>query len=279
MKGQDFGATQRLERAYGSAIKRLLSYVLPKPEKAETFDGYLHRLSEVSQREDVREVSEYLAGRMVRWVNVLNTKGWRAAANKTQRTRHLHSLLMREMGQATGSEVTRMTRVNASYISSIPRQAAEQLGKEVLRAQQAGARPGTIAKMLQRRYPKLLRSKIALLSRTETQKASLALTQSRAEDLNLPFYIWSTSEDQRVRLSHRRLNNVVIPWAEPPSPEKLFGEPSIGNYHAGGVFNCRCTQIVVLGLDDIHFPASVYWHGAVRNMTRSQFKTICGAHG
>lgn len=279
MKGQDFGATARLERAYGSAIKRLLKYVLPRTQPEESLQSYLHRLADVSQREDVREVSEYLAGRMVRWTNILNTKGWRAAANKAQRSRHLHSLLMREMTTPFGSKVAGLTRINARYIQDIPRHAAEQLEKDVLRMQQDGVRPSTIGRALQRRFPKLLRSKINALSRDGSQRASLALTQARAESLNLPFYIWSTSEDGRVRLSHRRLNGVLIPWAEPPAPEKLFGEPSNGHYHAGGVFNCRCTQMVVLSIHDVHFPASVYWKGAIRTMTKVQFRSICGDFG
>jgi hypothetical protein len=39
--------------------------------------------------------------------------------------------------------------------------------------------------------------------------------------------------------------------------------------------NCRCTQKVVLTLDDIKFPARVYWQNAIHMMTKQVFiKTV-----
>jgi SPP1 gp7 family putative phage head morphogenesis protein len=271
---KDFGATQKLERDYAAMITRFLGRVLPRREETETLGGYLQRLRDVSEREDVAEVSDYIARRMVMQVNARNLKNWRVASDKSQRSRALYRLLQGEMRTATGSAVTRIIQTNASYIRGLPRKVAEQLEDEVLRAQQAGSRPSTVAKLARTRYPQLLRSRVNTISRTEPQKTSLALTQARCEDLNLPFYIWETSEDVRVRDSHRKMNGVVVPWASAPSPESLVGLPSEGNYHAGGIYNCRCTQLVVLTLDDITFPARVYWKGRIQMMTRVQFKNV-----
>ena len=55
---------------------------------------------------------------------------------------------------------------------------------------------------------------------------------------NTPGYIWRTSEDDRVRESHARMDGKFVPDAHPPTLDNLTG-------HAGDrstVFNCRCTQ-------------------------------------
>jgi SPP1 gp7 family putative phage head morphogenesis protein len=175
----------------------------------------------------------------------------------------------------TGAAVNRLIAENAKYISSVPVEAAERLVHEVRTAQQSGARAETVAKMMRQRFPALLRSRVALIARTETAKASTALTQARCEELDLDWYVWESSEDVRVRDSHRNMAGVLVPWNDAPRPEALVGEKSgLGAYHAGSCPNCRCYSAPVLALDDVRFPARVYWQGAVRRMTKQEFKKI-----
>jgi SPP1 gp7 family putative phage head morphogenesis protein len=212
---------------------------------------------------------------MVHWTNVRNAKTWREAAAKSQQSRQLYALLQREMQGATGAAVRRLVLANAHYIRSIPLEAAQHLVNEVAAAQQAGTRPATISKMMRQRFPELLRSRVRLISRTETSKASASLTEARAEELNLPCYIWRTSKDARVRDSHRLMEGVVIFYAHPPAPELLDGIKSgLGHYHAGQAPNDRCYQAPVLSLTDIAFPARVYWGDAIVHMTKPQFRQI-----
>ena len=160
------------------------------------------------------------------------------------------------------------------YISSVPIEAAQKLTYEVAKAQQSGARPATIAKMMRKRFPELVRSRVNLISRTETAKASSALTQARCERLNIDWYVWESSKDQRTRQSHKKMHGVVVPWSQAPSPEELIGEKSQGHYQCGEIYNCRCTPLVVLTLADIAFPARVYWNGHIKQMTKQDFKKI-----
>lgn len=273
--GISFGLPQRLAREYEAAIAGYVKQAIPPKHSNESFEKWIERLVRLSRERDAQEASTWLASRMVRWVNVKNAATWRQAAARAQRSKHLSLLLEQELKGAVGSRVTRLVRENARLISTLPLHAAEQLNREIARAQQQGARPETIAKMARARYPQLLRSRINLISRTETQKASTELTRARSEALGLEFYIWSTSEDQRVRESHIRMDGVVIPWHTPPAPEALVGERStLGHYHAGECPNCRCTQIVVLTLDDIRFPAEVYWQGRIVRMKKAEFRSI-----
>jgi len=271
--GPEFVVPRRLEKEYERAIRGVVAKAIPPKLPSETFEQWIARLQAISDEERIHEATQTLAQRMVQWVNIKNAKTWRQAASRTTRGGLLHQLLSTEMQGAVGSRVTTLVRENAKLISSVPQYAAQHLTYEVLKAQQAGARPETIAKMMRKRFPELIRSRINLISRTEVAKASAALTHARCEALSIQFYIWRTSMDVRVRDSHRKMNGVVIPWATPPSPERLAGEPStLSHYHAGECPNCRCTQIVVLTLDDITFPANVYWQGRIQRMKRIDFQ-------
>ncbi len=272
---KDFGPSKRLQREYEAGIKRIARYVLKPKMPEQTLDQWLADIAARSRAADVQEASDWLSRRMVHWVNVKNAKTWREAASRNQQSRKLYGLLAKEMQGATGAAVSRLVRENAALISSVPLVAAQKLTEEVKNAQQSGARAGTINKMMRSRFPELLRSRTNLISRTETAKASAALTEARAEELNLPCYIWESSKDVRTRESHLNMHGVVVFYAQAPDPEQLIGLPSNpGHYHAGNDYNCRCTQIVVLSLDDIVFPARVCWQGAIRIMTKQQFKQI-----
>jgi SPP1 gp7 family putative phage head morphogenesis protein len=276
MKPPEFHASQRFEREYERAIKRLVSYILPKPGEVPV-NNLLATVARNSQSYAVAEASQTLAHRMVTWANVRNARTWREAAARAQKSRKLHALLMQEMQGPVGSIFSRLVRENARLISSIPIEAADTLSRELTKAVQQGSRPETIAKMASNRFPHLLRSRVRLIARTESQKASAALTQARATYLNLPCYIWRTSEDARVRDSHRLMDGVICFYAQPPSPEAINGERSnLGHYQAGECPNCRCTQIVVLALEDLKFPVRVVQGNSIVRMNKTQFAAIAG---
>jgi SPP1 gp7 family putative phage head morphogenesis protein len=270
-----FGPTQRLQKAYEAAIRKIVGRVLPPVEPEETLEHWHARLAARSQQVDVREASDLLARRMVEWTNILNARTWREAAAKSSHSRRLYEYLQRELNSTNvGLRMSAIVAENARLISSLPLEAASKLVDEVRKAQQSGARPKTIAKMMQSRFPKLLKSRVNLISRTETAKASTALTQARCEELDIQFYQWLNSTDQRVRDSHRNMHLVIVPWAQAPAPELLLGLPTEGHYHAGEIYNCRCTQRVILTLDDIRFPARVYWSGSIQTFNKQKFISV-----
>lgn len=269
-----FHPTKRLQKEYERGIKEITGRVFIKKQPEQSFTDWLRQLTLRSKAKDIQDASDLLASRMVHWVAKSNYRTWREAASRSTQAQKLYRLLEAEMQGPTGARVQQLIRENSKLISSLPLEAATILVDEVTKAQQAGARPATIAKMYKRRFPELVKSRVNLISRTETAKASAALTKARAESVGCDWYIWETSRDQRTRKSHKAMNGVVVPFAHPPSPEALVGEKSYGHYDAGEIFNCRCTTIVVLTLNDITFPARVYWNGSIRTLTKPQFKQI-----
>lgn len=274
-KPPQFGPTQRLQRAYEQGIRAITGRVLLVKEPDQTFQQWLAAIAERSRQKDIQDASELLARRMIFQINVKNARTWREAARRSSKAQMLYKALEQEMNGATGARVHQLVRENANLISSLPLDAAQTLTDEILRAQQSGARPKTVAKLAQQRFPELLRSRTHLISRTETAKASTALTAARCERLSIEWYQWLDVSDQRTRPSHENMHEVIVPWSQPPSPEALIGEKStLGHYHAGECPNCRCVVIPILTLDDIIFPARIYWQGSITRMTKQAFKQI-----
>lgn len=133
---------------------------------------------------------------------------------------------------------------NISLIKDLPRDLASKLKTAYMTG--TAFRGTAFAKELTERLGKRARTII----RTESAKIVSSLTQARMQKLGLSAYIWSTSEDSRVRGSHSLLDGVLIFWNDPPT---------IDNYqnHVGRFVNCRCVAIPVIELSDIHFPISV----------------------
>lgn len=274
-KPPQFTTTQRLQRAYEKGIREITNRVLTPMAPGQTFSQWLDALAARSRERDVQDASAELARRMISWTNIRNVKTWREAAARSQQSQRLYRLLQAEMAGPTGSRVQALIRENAALISSLPLETATTLVGELTRAQQAGARASTLAKMARKRFPELVKSRVHLISRTETAKASTALTQARCEAVGVDWYIWLDVSDQRTRKSHANMHNVVVPWSEAPDPEALVGEKStLGHYHVGSCPNCRCTSIAVLTLDDIQFPARIYWHGRIQTMTKQEFRLV-----
>lgn len=118
-----------------------------------------------------------------------------------------------------------------------------------------------------------------LIIRTESAKLNSALTEVRSLKLGLRAYIWSTSEDRRVRASHKMMDGVLVFWGTRLELDKMVG-------NAGEFPNCRCVPLSIFELDDIKFPIKVaegnlsiiskkdkaqIVSGQIRTYTREQF--------
>lgn len=218
------------------------------------------------------EFAESIAQSMVTAVRVRNAQGWRAAANESTQSRLIHRLLRQELSGPVGREVERLVRANASLIRTLPTDIAAKTNAFVAAQQRRGLRSETIAKQLQERLPEMRAASVRLIARTETAKAETAVTQARAESIGIGWYEWHTSEDGRVRLSHRKMDGVLCKFSDPPAPEALIGDKSsLGHYAPGSCPNCRCLALPLVSLDEVSWPHRVYANGAITRMTRPQF--------
>lgn len=156
---------------------------------------------------------------------------------------HMSQALRKEIQEApTGDVFKRLLEENVKLIKSIPEKAAERVVGLVQESMMKSDRAEDIAKKIMN-TEHVTHSRAMLIARTETSKASLALTQARAEHVGSEGYIWRTSGDMIVRESHKRMNGRFVNWNEPPTLDGMTG-------HAGGLPNCRCWTDVVIPDED-----------------------------
>jgi len=74
-----------------------------------------------------------------------------------------------------------------------------------------------------------------LIARDQISKLNGQVTSERQKELGIDKYRWRTSQDERVRDSHRELEGEIFSWDNPPS---------VG--HPGEDFQCRCTAEPIL---------------------------------
>ena len=213
--------------------------------------------------------------RMVLPIDVGNQRTWREAAKKATKGKFLYRLLMDELKQGTGQIIQKQVMENVLLIKTLPNDVAQKVVNDIAENALKGARAESIEKIIRDKTDQHSRASARLIARTETAKTMSALTKARCEQLGLRWYIWRTALDgTRVRLSHRIMEGVLVNWNNPPAPEELAGEKSAGHYHAGNIWNCRCFSEPVLELEDIRFPARVYYNGQIVMMNKSEFEQI-----
>lgn len=221
-----------------------------------------------------QQYAEATAMKMVTHLFTDSGRTWRQAAKVNSKGRLIYNTLMEEMQGPLGFAMREAVQRNAQYIQSVPADIARQMTEHTMAKSMAGLRPEQIAQDLKNLYPHISDVKANLIARTETAKAATALTKARCDGLGIRWYEWRTSEDARVRTSHRHMDHVLVAWNDPPSPEELVHEKDVGRYPPGGIWNCRCFASPILGLDEVSWPHEVYFGGSIQRMTRKQFERI-----
>jgi SPP1 gp7 family putative phage head morphogenesis protein len=269
-----FQRMTRLEAVYRREIEKLFERYAALPT-FETLGQINATMVEYARAKNfIQAFAEELALNMITQVAVTNARSWRAAATKSSKGREIYAMLRQEMRGNVGMRVRHLVRENADYISTVPVKIARQVTQHVQEQQMKGLRSSTIAKDLRQYIGNLRDFEINRIARTEVAKADTAITRARAEQLNLNWYQWQTSEDARVRKSHRKMDLVVINWSDAPSPETLVGEKSEGHYHAGNIYNCRCIALPITDINELSYPVRIYAAGGIKRLTRSQFRLL-----
>lgn len=262
-------------RNYMGDLQQLTDRLVSLPAEQDLGTELLRRLFTISVSPKFAQFAEQIAKRMAVGIARANANSWREAAAQSMRGRQIYESLQREMSGPLGMAVRQIVNQNATLIRSLPETLARQTAHYIAEQQQAGIRSDEIAEVLRLKLPELASNKIRLIARTEVAKADTAVTRARAERLGLEWYEWTTSDDQRVRKSHKKLDGVLVSWDDPPSPERMAGEKSsLGNYHAGNAPNCRCLALPLVEMAEVRWPHKVYLRGRIDYMTRWEFLQI-----
>lgn len=276
MKYSIWRQSRRIENEYLKTLYTLCD-MLKKIAQSVGNDQALY-VQRMNQFQDSHQYEKYIMSavkRMVTPLSDVNAKTWREAARKSTRGHFLYTLLMEELKQGKDILINDQVLENAALIKTLPNDIAEKVVKEIANEALKGKRARSIEKVIRQETDKHSRASARLIARTEVAKTQSALTRVRAQSLDMQWYVWRTALDgKRVRPSHRLMEGVLVNWNDPPSPEELAGEKSVGNYHAGNIWNCRCFSEILVDIDDVKWPHKIYRNGQIQMMTKGEFEKL-----
>lgn len=273
MKYSIWRQSRRIENEY---LKTLYTLCDMFRKIAQSVGGdqalYMQRMNQFQNSYQYEKYIMSAVKRMVTPIADINAKTWREAARKSTRGRFLYDLLMEELQQGKDILINDQLLENAALIKTLPNDIAEKVVKDIADEALKRKRARSIEKIIKQETDKHSRASARLIARTEVAKTQSALTRVRAQSLDMQWYVWRTALDgNRVRPSHRLMEGVLVNWNDPPSPEALAGEKSVGNYHAGNIWNCRCFSEVLVDIDDVKWPNKVYHNGQIQMMSKREF--------
>lgn len=138
---------------------------------------------------------------------------------------------------------------NVNLVKTLPQESLGKMREIVMEGYRTGETTTIIVRKLQRAYS-IDRRHAQLLARDQIAKLNSNIAQRQQRDAGVEEYIWSTSEDARVRESHRRLNGKRIRWDDPPVVDERTGR----RCHPGEDYECRCVALAVFDFDTIDLP-------------------------
>ncbi len=277
MKPEGWQAQRRIESDYDRALRRLIQrswqIIGYDPNLMNPWD-FIRRLERLAGTGSFEHFAMAAAKKMVTQTFFDTAKTWRQAAKGGSKGRMILEALRNEMQSPVGNTVYDLIDRNAGIIRSMPFDLAAQATHYIQSETIKGKRHEEIAQELLSKFPKMTASKAAVIARTEASKSHTALIQARADRLGLYWYVWRTSQDGRVRGSHKHMAGVLCRFDTPPSPELLAGEKNVGAYNAGEIYNCRCYPEPLIDIMDISWPRNVHYGGKIIRMSKEQFRQI-----
>ena len=128
--------------------------------------------------------------------------------------------------------------VNVDLIQSLPDEYYKKISTRIFQRVAQGDKVGSLTFDLMQ-IAGVTRKRANLIARDQTSKTNAAISRQRQEALGITEYVWRTSQDERVRTSHKNNNGEVFRWDK---PSKITGHP-------GRDINCRCTARGIINLD------------------------------
>jgi uncharacterized protein with gpF-like domain len=266
---------RRIEKNYIAALRRLARFWDMLVMGAGTLEDIIRAIRQSADSQAFREYAKAAAMKMVTGVFTDAGRTWRQAARHNMRGREIYEALLAETQGPMGGIYYDLVHQNAGLIKTLPSNLANEIVRYAAEESMKGRRASDIALEIQQWFPRHSKARAELIARTETSKAATAMTRARSELMGIDWYVWRTAKDgDRVRKSHQIMEDVLVQWTNPPSPETLAGEKDAGRYHAGNIYNCRCYPQPLVSLDEIRWPHQIYRGGRIVRITRAEFAKI-----
>lgn len=195
-------------------------------------DGPLSIIAEAMERAKAKVAAVFTPERMRRttkkWLDQINIFNRSNLGDQIKRVRGLDTTqiepLIDDFLQAAITE-------NVSYISTIPQQYHGRISAVIQHGVKNGQRMPDMAKEIRAVYD-VTERQARFIAVDQTSSITGQLTERRHRAAGVTKFVWRTSEDERVRESHKDFNGKEYSYAEGAGPKKL---------KPGQDYRCRCT--------------------------------------
>lgn len=215
---------------------------IPSDILAKMFDKISDELNQKADDFGFRHKLEKLA----KLTRKLTIKEWKKAVGKTLGIDLTDDYYL---GEIYRQLMTMWVEENVDLIKTIPHNALGEMRNIVLEGYRNGVPTTRLVKEIQKVYS-INKRHARLIARDQIAKLNGQIAKMQQEDAGVTEYVWSTSNDQRVRESHRALNNKRFKWSEPPIVDEKTGR----RCHPGQDYQCRCCALPVFDFDTVDLP-------------------------
>ncbi len=143
---------------------------------------------------------------------------------------------------------------NTNLIKSIQTDLLDQVAIIIESSYRSGLSMPELSRQLQLKFD-ISRNRARLIARDQTAKLHSDYIKHEHQQLGITEYVWLTSGDERVRNSHKVLNNKICQWDNPLTYKNKEGEQLKSKSSIGGVllqvgqdYQCRCSLAAVVKL-------------------------------
>lgn len=270
-------AKRRIEQSYQKALQSLFKVSLSAFTGVRTIQDFVRGVEQYVASEAFKQFAESTSRKMITSLFDDVGKDWRSAARHNTKGRRIYELLTEDLAQGRGQRVEQLVSENAELIKTLPIDVANDVAQYIRQETIKGRRAEDIEQDIQKMFPQKTKARAKLIARTEVSKTQTALIQSDCEEVGAHWYFWRTTNDQRTRGAHFKMNGVICSWREPPNPEALFHDKNkpYGNYHPGCTFNCRCYPEPIVTVHQLTEQTyKVHRNGQIVTMTVSEVRKL-----
>ena len=149
---------------------------------------------------------------------------------------------------------------NTNLIKTIQTDLLSQVGVIVESGYRSGLSMTTLSKQLQAKF-NISKNRAKLIARDQTAKLHSNYIEHEHKQIGISEYVWKVSEEEgdkdgdRVRKSHRALNNKICQWSNATTYRDEVGGILKNKISIGGVllqvgidFQCRCSLVAVVDI-------------------------------
>lgn len=201
-------------------------------------------------------IEEILIGPETRAIQAAERTGLEVAEfNGNQNERIVESVLGVDIFQEEPwleTQLELFANQNAQLIQNMTENEIERVSGIVQRGLQEGSSLQSVTENIENSFG-ITRRHARLIARDQTTKLNASLTKLRQQDLGITRYRWVTAGDERVRQSHRVLDDKICRWDDPTVyldevSGKWLKRSTIGgtNVHVGSDVNCRCQSFGII---------------------------------